>query len=131
MIDTVLDASALLALFFDEPGADAVREHLDGQCAVSAVNWAEVLTRLHARGIDPTMAVDRMKGVGLLDAITLVPFDMDQAVLAARLWVDTRRLGLSLGDRACLALAMRASAVALTADRAWTAVPGVRVRLCR
>ncbi len=77
------------------------------------------------------MAVDRMKGVGLLDAITLVPFDMDQAVLAARLWVDTRRLGLPLGDRACLALAMRASAVALTADRAWTAVPGVRVRLCR
>lgn len=131
MTDTVLDASALLALLFDEPGADAVRGTLDGPSAMSAVNWAEVLTRLHARGVDPGVVVDRMQGAGLLDAIEVVPFDRDQAVATARLWPDTRHLGLSLGDRACLALAMREGAVALTADRAWIAVPGVRVRLCR
>jgi ribonuclease VapC len=108
----VLDASALLALLFGEVGFEAVP--LEGS-AVSAVNWSEVVQVAARRDADV---------VGLADAIAaegavVVPFTAAQAEVAAALWVRTRAAGLSLGERACLALARRYRVPALTADRAW------------
>lgn len=124
----VLDASAILALLYREPGADAVEEVLDGG-VVSAVNWSEVLRKLAQRGLRSGSAtVAPLQELGL----RIEPFTPDDARLAAELWDAGRETGLSLGDRACLALAHRLSAEAITADRAWkTPDVGVTVRLLR
>lgn len=131
MTGTVLDASALLAFLFDEPGADDVLGCLERRPLLSAVNFAEVLTKLSDQGAPPAIAIDRLRASGLLSVIAVVPFDTDQAETAAALRTATRPLGLSLADRACLALALRRGAEALTADRAWLRVPGVAVRAIR
>jgi PIN domain nuclease of toxin-antitoxin system len=110
----VLDASALLALLNDEPGADAVRARLD-DAMISAVNLSEVFAVLMAIGLAPEEARQTLADL----ALPVVPFDEDQAFRAARLRETTKALGLSLGDRACLALGEARGDVALTADRAW------------
>jgi len=124
----VLDASAILALLYREPGADAVEEVLDG-AAVSAVNWSEVLQKLAQRGLHPASATAAaLQELGL----RIEPFTPDDARRAAELWDAGRETGLSLGDRACLALAHRLSVEAITADRTWKTVDaGVTVRLLR
>jgi len=124
----VLDASAILALLYREPGADAVEEVLDG-AAVSAVNWSEVLQKLAQRGLDPASATPAaLQELGL----RIEPFTPDDAQRAAELWDAGRETGLSLGDRACLALAHRLALEAITADRAWKTVDaGVTIRLLR
>jgi ribonuclease VapC len=113
----VLDASALLALLHPEPGAEAVEEAVD-EAAMSTVNWSEVQQRWVARGVDARGLRTDVEALGL----ELVPFTADDAEFAAELWPRTRRLGLSLGDRACLALAHRLGLPALTADRSWLRV---------
>jgi ribonuclease VapC len=115
--DAVLDASALIALLWEEPGAEAV-EPLLGQAAISAVNWAEVLQRYRAHGFHTQ---DKREGVESL-GISVVDFDGDDADAAAALWEATRPAGLSLGDRACIALASRLGVPAYTADREWRKV---------
>jgi ribonuclease VapC len=127
-VTAVLDASAILALLYREAGADAVEEALDGG-AVSAVNWSEVLQKLAQRGLRSGSAtVAALQELGL----RIEPFTPDDARRAAQLWDAGREMGLSLGDRACLALAHRLSAEAITADRAWKTVDvGVTVRLLR
>jgi ribonuclease VapC len=127
-VDAVLDASALLALLYREPGADAVEKVLDG-AVVSAVNWSEVLQKLAQRGVHPASAtVAALQELGL----RIEPFTLVDARRAEELWEAGREMGLSLGDRACLALAHRLAAEALTADRAWKTVDaGVVVRLVR
>ena len=112
---TVLDASALLALFNDEPGAQAVLDALAGVCLVSAVNQTEVLTKLLDKGLSEAEAASVMQSV----EIQVLAFDASQSLEAAGLRRETRTVGLSLGDRACLALARSRKAVALTADRPW------------
>jgi ribonuclease VapC len=127
---TVLDASALLALFNDEPGAQAVLDALAGDCLVSAVNQTEVLTKLLDKGLSRAEAASVMESV----EIQVLAFDASQSLEAAWLRRETRVLGLSLGDRACLALARSRKAVALTADRPWSQVAdavGVTVRCVR
>ena len=127
---TVLDASALLALFNDEPGAQAVLDALAGDCLMSAVNQTEVLTKLLDKGLSKAEAVSVMEAVD----IDVVAFDESQSLDAAWLRMETRTVGLSLGDRACLALARSRKAVALTADRPWSQVAdavGVTVRCIR
>ena len=127
---TVLDASALLALFNDEPGAQAVLDALAGDCLLSAVNQTEVLTKLLDKGLSQAEAVSVMEAVD----IDVVAFDESQSLDAAWLRFETRIVGLSLGDRACLALARSRKAVALTADRPWSQVAdavGVTVRCIR
>lgn len=114
----VVDASALLALIFDEEGAAKVRRSIDG-ALISAVNATEVVSTLTDRGMldtDAEWLVDRL-------VPNIIPFDASQAFLAGSLRVSTRQLGLSLGDRACLALAMTLGEIALTADRLWTKLP--------
>ena len=119
MSGAVLDASALLAYLRDEPGAEVVSEAIAGGAAISTVNLAEVLSRVADRGSDPTAIVERMTERGLLGgAIVVEPFTTADAGETARLRPLTREAGLSLGDRACLALARRLEAPALAADLA-------------
>jgi ribonuclease VapC len=110
----VLDASALLALLNDEPGAPRVEAAL-GDALICAVNLAEVGTKLIESGGAPRDVRQVMRGLGL----TLVDFGEGLAWASADLRAKTRAAGLSLADRACLALAIREGATALTADRAW------------
>lgn len=110
----VLDASALLALLNGEEGADQVEAILNNSI-ISSVNLAEVVTRLSAVGI-PDNEIHRVLGVlGLV----IIPFDEGSAYIAGELYAHTSPLGLSLGDRACLALAQQEGVTAITADRAW------------
>jgi len=119
----VLDASALLAHLRDEPGADVVIEAIAGGAVISTVNLAEVFSRVADRGEDPAKLAAELTQSGLLDgAITVEPFTAADAIDAGRLRPLTRDAGLSLGDRACLALARRLDAPALTADTDWQGV---------
>ena len=110
----VLDASALLAFLFREPGHEKVAPFLDNSC-LSTVNLAEVLSRFSRDGHDPREVYGRLAE----SPIELVPFLAADAALAATLAIPARRLGLSLGDRACLALAFARGLPAITADQAW------------
>ncbi|HET7378823.1 MAG TPA: type II toxin-antitoxin system VapC family toxin, partial [Gaiellales bacterium] len=113
----VLDASALLTLLFEEPGATVVAAVIAEGAAVSSVNLSEVAAVLvrHQRDV-----------AGILRAVTaqirVEPFTTADALAAATLWGPTRATGLSLGDRACLALAQRLGVPAVTADREWSTV---------
>ena len=123
----VLDASAVLVLLLDEPGADAVAEVLP-DAALGAVNLAEVLSKLADRGADPSTLPDHLTAAGVqVEALT----ERDAAEVAELRRIDTRTV-LSLGDRCCLALARRLSSAVLTADRAWSDVEtGVELRQVR
>lgn len=120
----VYDASALLALALAEPGGEAVLELLsapDGE--VSAVNWSEVGSKLAERGLQPGQIASELSAFGL----HVVAFDEEQANLAAALRPATRALGLSLGDRCCLALAKLRDARVVTADSSWKKLEGFDV----
>ncbi|MEO7223686.1 MAG: type II toxin-antitoxin system VapC family toxin [Devosia sp.] len=110
----VLDASALLALLYRAPGAGRVSEAMR-DASICSVNLAEVGARL----ID--LGGTRENAQRTLDVLRLAVADFDEelAWITADLRMTTRSVGLSLGDRACLALAIRDRATALTADRAW------------
>ena len=129
----VLDASALLAHLRDEPGADVVADAIASGAVISTVNLAEVFSRVADRGEDPAKLAAELTQSGLLDgAITVEPFTAADAIEAGRLRPLTRDAGLSLGDRACLALARRLDAPALTADTDWQGVAhGVELRPIR
>ena len=114
MTEAVLDSSALLALLFGESGADRVAAVLP-DAVVSAVNLAETATKLQDRGLDEAAARAAVAATG----VRIVPFSEDLAWIAAGLRASTRDAGLSLGDRACLALAIDRGASAYTADQAW------------
>jgi len=132
-VTAVLDASALLALLKGEPGAERVAEALERGAYLSAVNLAEVLSKLADWGEDPAEAQARMEGVGLLGAaVEVLPFTGEDALEVARLRALTRAYGLSFGDRACLALARRLGLPALTAERAWAELDlGIPVEVLR
>jgi PIN domain nuclease of toxin-antitoxin system len=120
----VLDASAVLALLLREPGAAEVEEVLVDS-AMSAVNWSEAVQVLAGRGVPAPEAL-------FVLGLRIEPFTLADAGTAAALWTRGRALGLSLGDRACLALADRLDAEAWTADRIWAKEDlGVRVRVIR
>jgi ribonuclease VapC len=124
---TVLDASALLTLFFREPGHEKVTSVL-AESSMSTVNLAEVLARFTRDGHSSLQVLSLLRA----SPIEWVAFDADQAALVADLVPRTRHLGLSLGDRACLALASTMGAPAMTADEAWTKLDlGVEVQLLR
>lgn len=129
MSAVVLDASALLALLLDEPGAGTVAEHLDG-ALMASVNLAEVVGH-YAR-----LGADRADIEAMLAPlpIEVVPVDAGIAVEAGMMRVIGEAAGLSLGDRICLSLAKARQARSLTADKAWVAVApdlGVDVELVR
>lgn len=122
-----LDASALLAFLFREPGHERVGAILDTAC-LSTINLAEVIGRFVRDGHDADSVLRRLTAT----AVEIVPFTAADAALAASLIPATRALGLSLGDRACLALALARDIPAITADRVWIQLQiGVTVQLIR
>lgn len=125
----VLDASAVLTLLYREPGHQVVAE-LVGGSVISSVNWSEVTQKLAQRGVaDPGGVAAGLLALGA----EVVSFHRADAETAAALWPAGRALGLSLGDRACLAVARAVpGGVAVTADAAWADVDaGVEVRVIR
>lgn len=123
----VLDASALLAFLHGEPGGGAVQPELN-TALMSSVNWSEVVQKALNGGVDVTGLREDLEALGL----RVLPFTAEEAELAAALWVQTKAHGLSLGDRACLALGLRARLPVLTADRTWQRLAlGVPVRVIR
>lgn len=109
-----LDASALLALLFEEAGHEQVASAIGDAC-LSAVNLSEVLGRFARDGHGPALINAQIRTL----PIEIVAFGPSEAEAAADLVPWTRALGLSLGDRACLALARSRSIPAMTADRTW------------
>ena len=127
MTEHVLDASALLALLRREKGYEKV-EAVVAVSKVSAVNLAEAGSYLASAGATPVHMQAQLDSLG----VDTVPFDEEQAIETARLRPLTRSLGLSLGDRACLALARTLQLPAMTTDRAWSELDiGVQVALIR
>ncbi len=122
-----LDASAYLAFLFRERGHERVRGVIESAC-LSAVNLSEVVGRFVQDGHDAFAVAQRLAAAPL----EIVPFGQSETALAASLISRTRKLGLSLGDRACLALAMSRRIPALTADRTWLKLDiDVQVELIR
>jgi PIN domain nuclease of toxin-antitoxin system len=111
--DIVLDASALLAILSQEPRARRWEDTVP-DAALSAVSLSEVVAKLADVGMSEREIHDSLD-LGM----TVVPFDAALAHAAGLLRPKTRSLGLSLGDRACLALAMQMGLPVVTADRAW------------
>lgn len=123
----VLDASALLAFSHGEQGAREVGPLL-GSSVISSINWAEVLQRVISAGLEVRGKREDMEALGL----QIHPFTAEDAESTAQLWPIGRRVGLSMGGRACLSLAQRLGLPALTADRVWATLDlDVEVRLIR
>ena len=127
MPSVVLDASAVLAVLNGEPGADVVLAEIDN-AVMSTVNYVEVASKLIDKGQNHRSAKEIIFRLG----IQIADFTLPLAVRASALRSSTKHRGLSLGDRACLALAEREDCIALTSDTTWRdAVPTITVRLIR
>lgn len=126
-MNVVFDSSALLAIAFNETGAASAASLLNG-AIMSSVNAAEVVTKFVDVGAGDAEARESLLAFGL----AIRPFDEELAVKAGLMRFATRARGLSLGDRACLALALRERTGVVTADRAWANLRlGVDVTLIR
>lgn len=128
MASIVFDASAILALLRDEPGADVVAQYI-GDGLISAVNFQEVIKGLLRREVPNDAAL------AMLDALHLDvrPHGRDDAVAAANLYPATKAFGSGLGDRTCMALAIAEGLPVLTADQEWARIeiPGLKLMLAR
>ena len=124
----VLDASALIAALNGEPGADKLTLELLSTAVISTVSLAEVQSKLVSRGLSP----DNAWAAALVPVEEAIPFTSEQAKAAGSLVAETRALGLSLGDRACLALGLALQAPVYTADRSWKNLKlGLRIHVIR
>jgi ribonuclease VapC len=128
MNSIVLDASALLTVLNGEAGADKLTPQLLSASTSSTVNLAEVQGKLVNRGISPRDAWEAtLSPIG-----EVAPFTAEHARITGSLIAQTRALGLSLGDRACLALGLALKAPVYTADRSWKNLKlGVRIHVIR
>jgi ribonuclease VapC len=127
MAEVVLDSSAVLALVRSEPGADRIARVI-ARSLLCTVNLTEVISKLIERGATAAAALEIARGL----PYRVVPYDEGLASEAGVLWGETRSTGLSLGDRACLALARREGLPALTTDQRWAAEKvDVEVQLIR
>ena len=125
---SVLDASALLALLNQENGSKQVADAIADGAVMSAVNFSEVVAKLSYAGMTEAAIHESLDSLGL----EIVEFDVSLAYKAGFLRPLTKRIGLSLGDRACLALAQHLNLPALTADKAWERLSlGVTVQVIR
>lgn len=123
----VLDTSAILAALWSEPGADRVDDVI-GEAVISAVNQAELVAKLVDRGASPAQIAEILTALNL----DVADFDTTLAEVSGEMRRSTRGTGLSLGDRCCLALAMREELPVLTADRAWAELDlGVNIEVIR
>ena len=115
MSSAVLDASVILAILFQEPGADTMTDDIMTGAVASTVNLAEVQSKLVKRGHDP----DRAWKDALLLETDPEPYTADHAKIAGSLIAKTEKYGLSLGDRSCLALAISLKAPVYTTEQLW------------
>lgn len=124
----VFDSSAILAYLQRETGWEDVEPYLQSESIISSVNLAEVVGKLHEKGVadgDIKQVLDSL-------ALVVVPFDEAQALKAGELRPVNKSLGLSLGDRACLALTLVHTLPVMTTDRAWQKLKiGVHVMVVR
>lgn len=112
----VMDASAMLALMQAEKGWEVVDDLIrEQQCVASCVNIAEVGTRMIDKGLAPSQLERTLKELD----VQPVDFDLEQSTFCAELRLSTKHAGLSLGDRACLALTKLMVGTAVTSDRTW------------
>lgn len=118
-----LDASALLAVMLSEPGHEKVRAVIDS-AYIHSVNLAEVLGKLIREGV-PRAEAEQM--IGELNLEIASELSIGQAALCGELLAGTRQQGLSLGDCVCLAAAAWVGCTAVTADRQWRDVDGLRI----
>lgn len=124
----VLDASALLALMNGECGSGRVEEAVEAGAAISLVNVAEVVAKLSELGMPKEVVREALDVLGM----ETVAFDTAQAYKTGLLRPVTRHIGLSLGDRACLSLAIQLEQPVLTADRAWKSLNlGIDIQVIR
>ncbi|MBA2360815.1 MAG: type II toxin-antitoxin system VapC family toxin [Actinobacteria bacterium] len=122
----VLDASGLLAYLQDEDGGSEVEEALAQTGTIGTVNLAEALSTVALHGADPRQVIGELEARGILGGLLEVePLTTDDAIAIAELRPPTKDRGLSLGDRACLALGMRLGLPVMTADRAWSELESV------
>lgn len=122
MIKNVLDASAVLAVLNGEPGEKKVVPIL-AESAINAVNLTEVGAKLIEAGMDESSAQIAVSVLGIGE---VTDFDEELAWETAKLRPLTKQYGLSLGDRACLALAIKLKVPAVTADKQWS-----KLKLCK
>ncbi len=133
MNKSVLDASAFLAYLRDEPGAEIVENALINGCYISIINWLEVLSKIVDLGESPEEVIKRLRDEGLLEnSLEIIACNEEDAITIAKFRVLTKSAGLSLGDRACLALGKRLNLPVLTADKVWTRLSlGITINLIR
>jgi ribonuclease VapC len=125
--NAAIDASALLALLFAEPGAEEVADVIATGAAVGTINLCETATVLVRRGLDAETILSPLR-----EQLIIEPFTDADALAAATRYPQTAAKGLSLGDRACLALADRLGSPAVTAEQVWSELDlGIEVRLIR
>ncbi len=110
----ILDASALLAFIDEEKGCEIIEEFLP-DVVISSVNISEVLCVSARRGVDISVLLPKIRSI----VSDIRSFDEEQAYIAAELYESTKKYGLSLGDRACLALSLSIGSAVITADKAW------------
>ncbi len=128
MNSVVLDASAMLAVINGEAGAEKLTPEVLAAAVCSTVNLAEVQAKLVSRGWPPEEAWEDARS----PVREAVPFSVEHAKVAGSLVASTRRLGLSLGDRACLALGISLKAPVYTAEKLWTKLKlDVRIHVIR
>lgn len=126
-MSVVFDSSAVLAIAFEEKGAAVARDAAE-DAIMSAVNVTEVITRMIDEGAGRDEALRSLEEI----SPAIRPFDESLALEAGYLRTETRQYGLSLGDRACLALALREGASVVTADRAWAKLDlGIDIQVIR
>lgn len=126
MIENVLDASAVLAYLQNETGKEKVEAILESSI-ISRVNVAEVLTKLVEKGLSIAEAKEAFDNLDLI----VIEFDENQSLKAAELRPLTKYLGLSLGDRCCVALAIQEDLPAVTADKNWAGLKFCKVEVIR
>ena len=115
MNEVVLDASAMLALLFQERGAEKLTDEILDCAVASTVNLAEVHSKLVKMGHDRNKAWEDT----LSSIVVAEPFTREQARIAGDLITKTQRCGLSLSDRSCLALAIALQAPVYTTEQIW------------
>jgi ribonuclease VapC len=128
MNEVVLDASAMLSLLKNERGAEKLTREILDVAVASTVNLSEVQSKLVKKGLDPAVAWDHT----LSTVERVIPFTSEQSKVAGDLIAKTEEFGLSLGDRACLALAISLNAPVYTTDQIWHNLKlGIKIHVIR
>lgn len=128
MNSLVFDSSAILAIYYNEPGKKKVRSLLErSEPLISAVNLSEVFTKLLEDGLNADRILETFNAL----EIEVRDFDESHAIKTAELRGVTKHLGLSLGDRSCLALAIKENAAAVTSDKSWAKLDVCQIEIIR